>query len=156
MRRALVSFLDLRARRPVILGVDKKGRPASWCEEVLGDIVAHRNIDVLDDEQRRRARWVDSPAALIDGDYQLLRVDGSEVPNGYVHLLWRGKTPLMLQMPAACTEWRDKAVQCHPNRYTGIGIMDADTPVACSFSYVDVSAWGTWKASMSEIRNPVR
>jgi hypothetical protein len=167
MRRALATFLERPTAGPVLLAVHKKGRPAPWCEEVLADIAANRNIDVLDDEDRRRARWGDTvdsagrrleqPAALIDADYRTWRVDGTEVPHGYVHLLWRGNTPLMLYLPAVCTDdGRDKVVHCHALRYPFVSLMDAETPMACNVTLVDIALWSNWKTSMTEIHPAIR
>lgn len=161
LRRALVTFLERPTVRPVVLAVERKGRPAPWCEEVLADIATNRNIDVLDDEERRRARWIDTvdsagrsleqPAALIDARYRTWHIDGAEVPDGYVHLLWRGDIPLMLSLPAACTDGSGKGVQCLPQRYPFVSLMDVDTPNACSVTLIDVSVWDTWKASKIKI-----
>jgi hypothetical protein len=151
------------ARQPSMLdghlAIDKKGRPAAWCEGILSDAIAGRNLEVVDDEDSGGPEWISSGATpgrsaapILDPGFKEWTVDGSKVVQGYVTARWKGSDPVVLSVVAACSDGRDGVMRCNPQRYVGVYVHDSEVPMACIAHFFSRAYWPNWQATMTPIR----
>lgn len=132
-------------------------RPPAWCEAFLGDVIAQRNLEVVDDEGLTGPRWIDygtrplRAAPILDEDFSEWTPPGGPVVRGHVTVMWR-KRMVVLRAISACSLERGHGVRCHPLRYTGLAVHDDEMPQACQVSFVERPYWNHWRDSMVEIR----
>lgn len=155
--RATTDFLGAASRSGSVIATSNKGRPAVWCEGILGDLISGKNIDVVDDESAGGPEWVQSggpgrsAAPILDPNFQEWRLAGEKVPSGYVTARWRASDMVVLRIVAACTEADDGTARCVPQRYTSIYVYGAGAPEACDVTVVARAYWPNWKNSMTPI-----
>lgn len=144
------------------LGTPTSGRSASWCEALLEDVMAQKNVEVVDDERSPTPAW-DRPAGtspprkgypVVDPDFDFRVQDKDVVVNGYVTLWWKQATrPIMIVVridaPCAIPHFQ---LRCGQRRYTTISVYDHETPVACSVLPYDPRYWSNWKNSVQPMK----
>jgi hypothetical protein len=157
MSRTIADHVSFAARTDSVLATSKAGRPPAWCEGFLEDVVALRNLEVVDDEEVGGPRWMQggngvaqTSAEILDADFNEWNVGESKVPDGYVTVRWRGSL-VVLRVVAACTDSDHGKAICIPQRYTSIYVYDDTTPVACNISAVGRPYWPNWKNSLTPI-----
>lgn len=141
----------------------KDGRPVEWCRDALSDVLASKQVDVVDDETDAMPRWIGAAtgggaaptaAPVLDPAFETQAVGGSSVVSGHVSLRWRAQ-PIVVRLVFACVRARDGAADglvCNPQRYTSLYVYDETTPIACNVGFVGRPYWANWSASMTPLR----
>ncbi|MEO8155107.1 MAG: hypothetical protein ABI605_18730 [Rhizobacter sp.] len=149
-----------------VLAIGRTGRPASWCESLLGDLVAQRNLEVVDDEMAAAPAWINSggsngvrnstSAEILDPQFALLAAPGGEVVDGYVTLRWRQQRTLVVRTRPGCFQSDPGVVRCSSMRYQAIDVHDDEMSQACNFQLYGRAYWPQWKDTSIEIRASLR
>lgn len=144
-----------------VLAVAKDGRPAAWCEALFNDVLAQRNLAVVDDDHARAPRWIAvldkngqrslQAGPILDPAFKQWRLRDEPVVQGYVTLRWRGEFTVVLRMEAACDE-ADAATRCDQQRHLAAHVYDVDVPFACTASVIERRHWANWKDALVPIR----
>lgn len=156
--RAVTEHLTSEAQKGSVIATANEGRPPAWCEGILSDLMAQKDIEVVDDESTAGPAWVSSgdgpgytAAEILDPSFKDWSYAGSKVPNGYVTVRWRKTHLVVLRVVAACVEADDGTARCNPSRLTVIYVYDNETPYACNVTAVGRPYWPNWKDSMTPI-----
>jgi hypothetical protein len=158
LSRAVADYVSRVSGAGSLITVSNDGRPPAWCESILGDLMAQRDIEVVDDESAGGPEWARagtgparSAVEILDPNFQEWSFAGSKVPNGYVTARWRGSNLVVLRVVAACTAASDGTARCNPHRLVSIYVYDAATPMACDVAEVERAYWPNWKNSKTPI-----
>lgn len=155
---AVSEFANAALASGGVLAVSRKGRPAAWCESFLSDVMAQRDLQVVDDEMTSGPRWIDQGGGalrageVLDPDFTELRPTGGGVVRGYVTLRWKGGPPTVLRSQFACTEVKPGQARCNPQRYISMHVHDDEMPQACHVTLYGRPYWPQWQDSSVEIR----
>ena len=156
--RAVADYVSRVSSAGNLITVSNDGRPPAWCESILGDLMAQKDIEVVDDESTGGPEWVRagigparSAVEILDPNFQEWSFAGSKVPDGYVTARWRGSNLVALRVVAACTTASDGTARCNPHRLVSIYVYDAATPMACDVAEVGRAYWPNWKNSKTPI-----
>lgn len=148
--RALNDFVQWPRSEDGLFAGHRKGRPAEWCARLLNDVIAQRNIDVVDDAAS--AGPLPSIAAdILDPNFKLMPFQGRQVVDGYVTLRWQSSQSLVLRMQTACSDSGAGKISCAPSPYLAVLVHDAEHPVACNVSFIGRTYWPNWKNSMTPV-----
>jgi hypothetical protein len=148
--RALNDFVQWPRSEDGLFAGHRKGRPAEWCARLINDVIAQRNIDVVDDAAS--AGPLPTIAAdILDPNFKLLPFQGRQVVDGYVTLRWQSSHSLVLRMQTACSDSGAGKVSCAPSPYLAVLVHDAEHPVACNVSFIGRTYWPNWKNSMTPV-----
>jgi hypothetical protein len=156
-RRAVNDYFIGASRAGHILATPMRTAPVAWCEQVLGDLMAGRNFEVVDDETLGGPEQVRSGSAgrhavpVLDADFQTWQLGEERVPSGYVTTRWREKDLVVVRIAAACTEGQDGRAHCVSGRYTSISVYGSSAPEGCDVSAYGRSYWPNWKATQTPI-----
>jgi hypothetical protein len=145
-----------------VIAVARAGRPAAWCEALLNDVLAQRNVEVVDDENAPGPRWITSvdkngrrslqAGPILDPGFKEWRVRDDVIVQGYVTLRWRGENLVALRVVAGCDEGDAAAARCDKQRHPAAHVHDADVPFACTATFVERPHWNNWKEALVPIR----
>jgi len=156
--RAVADYVNAAASAGNIMAVSRDGRPAAWCENLLGDLIARKDIEVVDDETVGGPEWTTSgngpgraAADILDPAFKEWNLGSATVPEGYVTARWRTSNLVVLRVTAACTQARDGTARCNPHRLVNVYVHDTATPVACDATEVSRAAWPNWKNAKTPI-----
>ncbi len=156
--RAVADHVSFAARTNSVLAVSNTGRSPEWCEDILKDVMALKDLEVVDDEEVGGPRWmqtgngtVRSSAEVLDAEFREWALPDVKVPHGYVTVRWRSSSLVVLRVVAACTSTGDGRASCNPQRHTSIYVYDDVTPVACNVSAFGRPYWPNWKNSQTPI-----
>jgi hypothetical protein len=148
--RALNDFVKWPRSEDGLFAGHRKGRPAEWCARMLNDVIAQRNIEVVDDAAS--AGPLPTIAAdILDPNFKLLPFQGRQVVDGYVTLRWQSSHSLVLRMQTACSDSGAGEVSCAPSPYLAVLVHDAEFPVACNVSFIGRTYWPNWQNSMTPV-----
>ncbi len=149
-----------------LLAVGRNGRPVAWCEGFLGDLLAMRNLEVVDDEMVPGPRWINASGSvgvsdlrsgeIIDTQFTELIAPGGPVVNGYVTLRWRNQRTVLVRSRPTCVEVSPGTARCAQQRYMGIDVHDDEMAQACNISFYGRAYWPQWQDKNVEIRTPMR
>ena len=157
LRRAATEYLRGASRAGEILATPARGAPVAWCEQVLGDLMAGRNFELVDDETVGAPEQVHVGSAgrhalpVVDADFQTWQLGEERVPSGYVTTRWREQDLVVLRIAAACTEGPDGKAHCVAGRYTSISFYGSSAPEGCNVSAYGRAYWPNWKATQTPI-----
>jgi hypothetical protein len=141
--RNVAEHLEVPRHRAGLIALVKDGRPASWCETVLDDIAARRNIEAIVDESVQApsiARPSDGagdpwrPPAIDEGFREMPHPKGSVV-RGYVTVSWKGGKPMSIEVLSACSDAGGQA-RCGTLRIHQVTIHDSRLARACVTTFV--------------------
>lgn len=156
--RAVSNYVSVVSSAGSIIATPTSGRPAAWCEDILRDLMAHKDIEVVDDETTGGPEWMysgngpaRSAAEILDPNYKEWRLADDKVPEGYVTARWRGSNLVVLRVAAACTEGSDGVAHCNAHRLVNVYVYDNATPMACAVSEVGRAYWPGVKSSQTQI-----
>lgn len=162
MSAAFADFAAMPRREDGLLAKNTGGRPTAWCEDVFNDVMALRNLEVVDDEESAGPRWMDvrdsdgrplrRAAEILDPDFKELNSNVGKVVSGYVTVRWRGTNQIVLRASAACTDYDPKNVRCARLPYVSMLVHETEFPVACNVKLVGRAYWPNWKDSMTPVR----
>lgn len=161
--RGLGAEVDYFATSPQrtdgLIAAQAEGKTTDWCTSILNDLIADKNLDVVDDENSAGPEWMSSggeagkpklqSAAILDPNFQEWIVDGRKVFSGYVTARWRKSNLIVLRVFAACTSVGDGKAKCSSHRI--VYVHEATAPKACNVTFVGRAYWGNWKDSMTPI-----
>ena len=159
---AIAEVAQKPAKIDGVIAVPRQGRPAAWCEALLNDVLAQRNVEVVDDESAPDPRWITSvdkngrrslqAGPVLDPAFKEWRVRDDMIVQGYVTLRWRGENLVALRVVAACDEGDAAAARCDKQRHLAAHVHDADVPFACTATFVERPHWNNWKEALVPIR----
>lgn len=150
MSRALRDYATLPRVEDGLLAVHNTGRPAAWCESLFNDVIALRNVDVVDDPQTAGALPA-AAADVLDPDFRLVDLDGRQVVHGYVTIRWRGAHSLVLRTQTTCPPSPSGPSSCARQPYIGVVVHDAEYPIACNLRFIGRAYWPNWQGSMTRV-----
>lgn len=150
--------------RDGLLAIGRSGRPPAWCEELLGDLLQRRRLEVIDNEDAPTPAWIrDSGTDLrggkvLDPDYAELDAPGGLVASGYVTVRWKLQRTLVVRTRPGCfpAEPNSTKATCGSLRYLAIDVHDDEMPQACNIGFYGRPYWPQWKDKNVEIRVPSR
>ena len=159
---AIAEVAKTPGRIDGVIAVPRQGRPAAWCEALLNDVLAQRNVEVVDDENAPGPRWITSvdkngrrslqAGPILDPGFKEWRVRDDVIVQGYVTLRWRGEALVALRVVAACDEGDAAAARCDKQRHLAAHVHDADVPYACTATFIERPHWNNWKEALVPIR----
>jgi hypothetical protein len=154
---AVSEYIAFARKTNSMLAVDKAGRGATWCEQMLSDVMALKNLEVVDDESTPGPRWLQShndpgPTAveILDPNYTEWQVAGGKVVNGNVTVRWRKSNLVLLRVVGVCSE-HNGAIRCSEMRYMSIEVHEDNKPYACNLQIVSPQYWPKWKDSLVQV-----
>ncbi len=156
-RRAVIEYFRGASRAGDILATPLRGAPVAWCEQVLGDLMAGRNFEVVDDETVGGPELVHGGSAgrhavpVVNADFQTWQLGEERVPSGYVTTRWREQDLVVLRIAAACTEGQDGKARCVPGRYTSISVHGSSAPEGCNVTAYGQTYWPNWTPTQTPI-----
>lgn len=147
-----------------LLAVGRNGRPTNWCENLLGDLIARRNLEVIDDETVPGPAWINAgngvrtplSGEILDARYTELSAPSGLVANGYVTLRWQQQRTVVVRTRVGCFQANpgSTAAACGQLRYLGIDVHDDEMPQACNIGFYGRPNWPQWRDKNVEIRIP--
>lgn len=146
--------------RDGLLAVGRNGRPPAWCEELLGDLLQRRRLEVIDDENAPAPAWVRGSgnelrgAEILDPNYAELDAPGGLVAWGYVTLRWKQQRTLVVRTRPSCVPAgpNSSKAACGAQRYLALDIHDDEMPQACIVTFYSRPYWPQWKDKDVEIK----
>lgn len=157
LRRAVIEYFRGASRAGDILATPLGGAPVAWCEQVLGDLMAGRNFEVVDDETVGGPEHVYLGSAgrhavpVVDASFETWQLGEERVPSGYVTTRWRERDLVVLNIAAACTEGQDGEVRCVSGRYTSISFYGSSAPEGCRVTAYGRAYWPSWTTTRTPI-----
>lgn len=150
--------------RDGLLAIGRSGRPPAWCEELLGDLLQQRRLEVIDNEDSPTPAWIRSSGTdlrggeVLDPDYTELDAPGGLVASGYVTVRWKQQHTLVVRTRPGCFPAGPNSTKatCGSQRYTAIDVHDDEMPQACDIGFYGRPYWPQWKDKNVEIRVPPR
>lgn len=148
--RALADFATGPRSEEGVLAVRRTGRPAKWCEQLLNDVIALRNVDVID-SPGSAGTLPREAGEILDPEFKLVQFEGSQVVDGYVTLRWHGFGSVVLHMLSACTDAAPGEAQCSRPPYSAVLVHDSERSKACQVSFIGRTYWRNSRDSMTQV-----
>jgi hypothetical protein len=158
--RAIATYVsNPNPAEPAVPVAISKGRPAVWCEELLSDVMAQRQVEVVDDEDEVGPKWSEwfdqdgrksrrAVEILDPGFSEWVTAKGRKVVGGYVTVRWRGDNMLVLRASPGCGPADHGVVDCAPSLYAAIYVHETAFPVACNVMLIGSRYWNTWPGAV--------
>ncbi len=150
--------------RDGLLAIGRSGRPPAWCEELMGDLLQQRRLEVIDKEDAPTPAWIHGSGTelrggeVLDPNYAELDAPGGLVASGYVTVRWKQQRTLVVRTRPGCFPAGSNSTKatCGSQRYIAIDVHDDEMPQACNIGFYGRPYWLQWKDKNVEIRVPSR
>lgn len=164
VRAAAAELAQYARTRDGLLAIGRSGRPPAWCEELLGDLLQQRRLEVIDKEDAPTPAWMYGSGTdlrggeVLDPDYAELDAPDGLVVLGYVTVRWKQQRTLVVRPKPGCYPAGPNFTKaaCGDLRYIGIDVHDDEMPHACNIGFYGRPYWPQWKDKNVEIRVPSR
>ncbi len=157
---AAAELAQYARTRDGLLAIGRSGRPPAWCEELLGDLLQQRRLEVIDKEDAPTPAWMHGSGAdprggeVLDPNYAELDAPGGLVASGYVTVRWKQQRTLVVRTRPGCFPAQPNSTKaaCGSLRYIAIDVHDDEMPQACNIGFYGRPYWPQWKDKNVEIR----
>lgn len=153
---AVNDFALLPQNGAVILSVSNHDKPkpewtssAIWCESLLQDVIALRNIEPVADVGDQGPIWVKENGYIkrsesIDPAFSIREVHGRKLVSGYVNVRWDNKYLLTLRVDGNCVGEGEVHRRCTGPVHSRVWVYGPDAAHSCNAGAADRLAWPYW------------